>query len=61
MNHPAAVRIAQRLGHFAGELEGLFQGKLPLALQPVAEGLALDEGHDVEEEVGQAVRRLGGQ
>ena len=42
------VGVAQRVGDLAGDLERVVDGELLFAVEPVAEGLALDEGHDVE-------------
>ena len=44
-----AVRVVQRLGHLAGEPDGVLDRQLDFALQPVAQGLALDVGHRVPE------------
>ena len=47
-----AVRVPERVGHLAGDLQGVVQRQLPLAPQPVPEGLALDVGHGIPELAG---------
>ena len=47
VDHPLAVGVRQRVGHFAGESEGVLKGKLLLAVEPVAEGLPFDVRHHV--------------
>ena len=49
MYHAPAVGIVERPGHRLGDVESLLDGELGLALELVAQGLALDEGHDVVE------------
>ena len=44
-----AVRVAQRVGHLAGDLQRVVERQLTLAPQPIPEGLALDVGHRVPE------------
>jgi len=44
-----AVRVGERVGHLATDLERVLERQLLLTLQPVAQGLPFDEGHDVEE------------
>ena len=44
-----AVGVVECAGDFLGETDGVVDGELFLAGEPVTEGLALDEGHDVEE------------
>ena len=56
VHHALAVCVVERVGHLAGQLYGRDDGQHALALQPVAQRLALDEGHDVVEE---AVRLAG--
>ncbi len=45
------VRHGQRVGHVADDAHRFRDGEFPLARQLGAERFALDEGHDVEEEV----------
>jgi hypothetical protein len=60
VDDPLAVGVLERVGDFAGDPERLVHRELLLALQPVAERLALHEGHGVEEVLGdQAIGRLG--
>ena len=55
MNDPASVRETQRPRYRLRDLDGLLHRELLLATQLVAEGLALDVGHDVvQERVGYA-------
>ncbi len=42
--------VVERAGHLAGDGEGLADGQLLLAGEPVAQRFAFDERHDVEEE-----------
>jgi hypothetical protein len=49
MDNPLTVRIAQRIGHLARNLERLVQRKLFLPVQPVPERLALHIRHEVVE------------
>ena len=44
-----AVRIVERRGDLARDADRVVDGELLLAVEPVAQRLALDEGHDVEE------------
>ena len=46
---PVPVRVVQRLGHLAGEPDRVLDRQLDLALQPVAQALALDVRHRVPE------------
>ena len=46
----ALVGVLQRFGRLADDPEGVLDGKLVLPDEPVAERLALDEGHDIVEE-----------
>ena len=50
MDDAAAVRVAQGVGYFAGDGEGVIERELLLAVEPVAERLPLDVGHDIVEE-----------
>ena len=53
-----AVGVVERAGDFGGDAHRVGDRELLLAIQPVAERLALDERHDVEEEgVGRARSR----
>jgi len=56
MDHVAAVGIAQRVGHLPRDLQRIGDGQLPLAIEALAQGLALDVRHDV---VDQAVHLVG--
>ena len=47
VDHVVRMGIAERVGHLAGDLERVLDRELLLAVEPVPEGLALDEGHDV--------------
>ncbi len=44
------VGVSQRVGHFLGDLDGVVHGQLRFAVEPIPEGLALDQRHDVVEE-----------
>jgi hypothetical protein len=50
VNHVAAVRVLQRRRHLRSDLDRLVHGQLPLDRKFVAQRLALDVGHHVEEE-----------
>jgi hypothetical protein len=50
MDDAVAVGIVERAGHLARDGEGLADGQLLLAGEPVAQRFAFDERHDVEEE-----------
>jgi len=50
VDDPLLVRRVERLGHIGRDPHGLVHRKLLLTLQPVPQRLALDVGHDVEEE-----------
>ena len=50
VDHPVAVRVVQRVGHLGGDPHRLVDAELRLAVQLVADRLALDVGHDVVEE-----------
>jgi hypothetical protein len=56
VDHPAAVGVAQRVRHFPRDLEGVAHRELLLPMQAVAQGFALDQGHDVIQG-GRAFRR----
>jgi hypothetical protein len=45
-----AVRVVERRGHLAGQLDGLFDAQLRFAVELPPERLALDVGHDVEQQ-----------
>ena len=49
VHHAVPVRVVQRIGHFPGNADRLFHAQLRLAIQLVAERLALDVGHDVKQ------------
>jgi hypothetical protein len=46
------VSVAQRIGDLAGDLKCIVDGKLLLAVEPGAQGLAVDQGHDVKSNCG---------
>jgi hypothetical protein len=50
VNDPALVREVERAGHAAGDLDRILDAELLLAIQAVAQRLALDERHHVIEE-----------
>jgi hypothetical protein len=50
MDDAMAVRVVERGGDFLRKAHGLVHGELALALQAIAEALALDEWHHIEEE-----------
>jgi hypothetical protein len=52
VHHVVAVRVIQRVGYLAGDLEGVLNRQLFLTIQPVTQRFALCEGHDVVEELG---------
>ena len=47
---PRSVRVGQRFGDFARDLERVFDRQLGFALDPLAQGLALHIGHHVVEQ-----------
>ena len=47
MDDAAAMGVVEGAGHLGGDADGVGDGELLVAREPVAEGLALDEGHDV--------------
>jgi hypothetical protein len=49
MDDPLLVGVAQRGRHRLQDLDYVFDGELPLALQSLAQRLALNIGHGVEE------------
>ena len=56
MDDAGAVRVAQRVGHLARDLERVADRELPLPREPLPQRLALDVGHDVED---QAIHLVG--
>jgi len=50
VDHAPFVGVAQRVGHLEGDMDRVLDRELRFAIEPVAERLALDEGHDVIEE-----------
>ena len=50
VNHPVPVGVVERVGHLAGDPDGVPDRELPLPLEPVPQRLALDERHHVVEE-----------
>ncbi len=56
MHDPAAMGVVERTCHFGGNADRIRNRELLVPRQPVAEGLALDVGHDVEQQSG-VVRR----
>ena len=50
VNDALAMGVVQRVGHVGGDPHRLVDAELGLAVELVAEGLAVDERHDVEEE-----------
>jgi len=56
VDHPTAVRIVQRVRHFAGDPHRLVHAELGLAIELVPQRLPFNEGHDVIQE---PVRRPG--
>jgi len=50
------VRVGERIRDLRREAERVAQGQLALAGHPVAEGLAVDEGHDVIQEAVRVTR-----
>ena len=49
VHHVVLVRVRERLGNLVGDLQRIVHRQLRLAIQPVAEGFAFDEWHDVIE------------
>ena len=49
VDHAVPVRVVEGVGHLAGDADRVVHRELLLAVEPVAQRLALDEGHDVEE------------
>ena len=47
MHHAGVVRVAQRVGHFARDLQGVADRELAFAVEALAQRLALDVRHDV--------------
>ena len=54
MDHAMAMGVVERAGNFARDSHGAGNRELLLATHAITEGLAINEGHDVEEE------RIGG-
>ena len=50
VDHPVPVGVVERRGHLGGDPHRVGHGELLLPVEPAPERLALDEGHDVEEE-----------
>jgi len=50
VNHAMPMRVVERVSHLACDAHRFVDAKLRLAIQLVANRLALDEGHDVEQE-----------
>lgn len=50
MDHTVAVGVVQRIGHFAGNADGVVHRELTLTLQSCAQRLARDHGHHIVEE-----------
>ncbi|CAA9302889.1 MAG: hypothetical protein AVDCRST_MAG40-471, partial [uncultured Gemmatimonadaceae bacterium] len=50
VDDPALVRVGQRVDHLAQDAHAVGDRELPLAVEPLAERLALDVRHDVVEE-----------
>ena len=50
MNHVVAVRVVQRIRHLSRDLDCLLNAELSLAVEHVAQRLAVDERHHVVEE-----------
>jgi hypothetical protein len=51
VDHVVAVSVIEGRGDLAGDGQGVGEWELPLALEPLPEGVALHVGHDIEEEV----------
>ena len=49
VHHAMAVGVVQRRRDLGRDADGFRNGELLLAIEPLAQGLALDEGHDVEQ------------
>ncbi len=56
VNDAVGVSVARRIGDLAGDLKRIVDGKLLLAVEPGAQGLAVDQGHDVIEQLRIGVR-----
>ena len=50
VHHVVLVGGPEGIRDFSGDLQGVLDGKLFLAIQPIAEGFALHIRHDIEEE-----------
>ncbi len=51
MNDALRMRIAQRVGDFERDPNRVLHGQLLLPVQPVAHGLAVDERHDIVQQI----------
>ena len=49
VHHAVPVGVVERAGHLGGDPDRVGDGELLLAVEPVAQRLALDERHDVEQ------------
>ena len=49
VDDPVIMRIAQRIRHFPGDLQRILERKLPIAIQPITQRLALHKWHRVPE------------
>ena len=49
VDHALPVGVVERRGHLGGDPDGVGDGELLLAVEPVAQRLAVDERHDVEQ------------
>src|SRR5260370_13007580 len=56
MDHAAAMSVAERLGHITRDPDRFLDRQLPFALEALAQRLALDARHGVEQE---AIRFTG--
>ena len=50
VDHAVTVRVVERVGHFARDAHGIVHAELRFAVQFLADRLALDVGHDIEQE-----------
>ena len=50
MDHVVAVGVIQRARHAFGDLDGVLDGELFLAIELVAQRFAFDERHHVEDQ-----------
>ncbi len=56
MHHATTVRVLQRICDLARDLQGVVDGQLLVAIESVAQRLALDVWHDVEQGTGRLAR-----